>query len=85
MNVDKMSLCEKLKYYREKKGFSQAALSKLSGVSVAEICRIEKGERQNPSIKVINKILRVLEVDSDTYIKIVGFETGDIDGKTKKG
>lgn len=69
-----MDLCEKIKYLRKEKDLSQGALSRISGVSVAEICRIEKGERQNPSINLLNKLLSALDVDIDTYVKVTGFE-----------
>ena len=35
-----MDLCEKIKYLRKEKDLSQGALSRISGVSVAEICRM---------------------------------------------
>ena len=68
-----LSLSEKMKFLREEKELSQGALSKKSGVSVAEICRIEKGERQNPSINLLNKLLESLEVDKETYLIVTGF------------
>ena len=58
MNFKSMTLSEKIKYLREKKNMTQGCLAKESGVSVAEICRIEKGERQNPSVNLLNKILK---------------------------
>ena len=42
MNFKSMTLSEKIKYLREKKNMTQGCLAKESGVSVAEICRIEK-------------------------------------------
>lgn len=77
MKVDKFSeltLGDKLKFLRETRGLSQGALSKISDVSVAEICRIEKGERQNPSINLLNKLLSALEVDKETYLKVTGYK-----------
>lgn len=72
-NLMNLSLSDKIKILRENKNLSQGALAKLSGVSVAEICRIEKGERQNPSINLLNKLLKALEVDNDTYLIVTGF------------
>lgn len=77
MKVDKFSeltLGDKIKFLREEKGMSQGILSKKSDVSVAEICRIEKGERQNPSINLLNKLLSALEVDKETYLKVTGYK-----------
>lgn len=74
MKFENKTFSEKIKELREAKGITQGELSRLSGVSVAEICRIEKGERQNPSINLLNKLLSALEVDIDTYVKVTGFE-----------
>ena len=74
MKFENKTFSEKIKELREAKVITQGELSRLSGVSVAEICRIEKGERQNPSINLLNKLLSALEVDIDTYVKVTGFE-----------
>lgn len=74
MKFENKKFSEKIKALRESKGITQGELSRLSGVSVAEICRIEKGERQNPSINLLNKLLSALDVDIDTYVKVTGFE-----------
>ncbi len=73
-NFSELTLGDKLKFLRESKSLSQGGLSKLSDVSVAEICRIEKGERQNPSINLLNKLLSALEVDEETYLKVTGYK-----------
>ena len=71
---ESLSLGEKIKLLRENKGLSQGALAKKSEISVAEICRIEKGERQNPSVNLLNKLLTALEVDSETYLQVTGYK-----------
>lgn len=68
-----MDLCEKIKYLRKEKDLSQGALSRISGVSVAEICRIESGERKNPSINLLNKLLEALNVSNEVYLSVTGF------------
>ena len=68
-----MDLCEKIKSLRKEKDLSQGALSRLSGVSVAEICRIESGERKNPSINLLNKLLEGLDVSNEVYLEVTGF------------
>lgn len=68
-----LTLSEKIKILREEKGMTQGVLARKSGVSVAEICRIEKGERQNPSVNLLNKLLKGLDVDAETYLKVTGF------------
>lgn len=72
-NFTDMDLCEKIKYLRKEKDLSQGALSRISGVSVAEICRIESGERKNPSINLLNKLLESLEVSNEVYLSVTGF------------
>ena len=72
-NFTDMDLCEKIKSLRKEKDLSQGALSRLSGVSVAEICRIESGERKNPSINLLNKLLESLEVSNEVYLSVTGF------------
>lgn len=76
-NFDEMNLSEKLKHLRESKGLTQGALSRIADVSVAEICRIEKGERQNPSINLLNKLLKALEVNNDIYLQVVRFSNSN--------
>ena len=73
IQFEDLCLSEKIKILREEKGMTQGILSRRSGVSVAEICRIEKGERQNPSINLLNKLLKGLDVDTETYLKVTGF------------
>lgn len=70
---ENLPLGDKIKFLRENKRLSQGALAKKSEVSVAEICRIEKGERQNPSINLLNKLLSALEVDTETYLIVTGY------------
>ena len=72
-NFVNLPLSDKIKILRVEKGLTQGALAKKSGISVAEICRIEKGERQNPSVNLLNKLLYALEVDTDIYLKVTGF------------
>lgn len=72
-NFKNMDLSEKIKYLRKEKDLSQGALSRLSGVSVAEICRIESGERKNPSINLLNKLLEGLDVSNEVYLEVTGF------------
>ena len=68
-----MDLCEKIKYLRKEKDLSQGALTRFSGVSVAEICRFESGVRKNPSINLLNKLLEALDVSNEVYLSVAGF------------
>jgi transcriptional regulator with XRE-family HTH domain len=51
---------DKLKIYREKKGWSQTKLSKVSGVPQSTISEIENGIRKNPTFKTIQKLAKAL-------------------------
>ena len=68
-----LPLSEKVKQLRNEKGLSQHTLSKISNVSVAEICRIESGERSNPSVGLLNKLMVALGVSPEIYIEVTGF------------
>jgi transcriptional regulator with XRE-family HTH domain len=74
-NFKDLELSEKIKYLRKEKGLSQGSLSRITGVSVAEICRIESGERKNPSINLLNKLLSGLDVSKEVYLDVAGFES----------
>jgi len=74
-NFKDLELSEKIKYLRKEKGLSQGSLSRITGVSVAEICRIESGERKNPSINLLNKLLTGLDVSKEVYLDVAGFES----------
>ncbi len=73
MYFRELALSEKIKYLRNEKGLSQGALSRKANVSVAEICRLESGERSNPSVTLLNKLLVALEVSNNVYIEVTGF------------
>lgn len=62
-----------IKEKRLNKGFSQTELAKKAGISVAEVCRIEKDERKNPSMKLSVNLLKALDVEKDEFAEIVGF------------
>lgn len=58
----------RVKELREKKLFSQSDLSKLSGVSQADISLIESGKRKNPSIFAVAALADALGVKLDDII-----------------
>lgn len=64
---------EVVKNLRIERGISQTELAKRAGISVAEVCRIEKDKRQNPSMKLCVSLLRALEMSSDDFLKTVGY------------
>ena len=60
---------EDLKMMRNKKGYTQAELAKLTGFSQSLIARIESG-KVNPRMSTIQKILSVLSIHSDKAVDI---------------
>lgn len=59
---------KRIKQLREKQGYSKTQLSKLSGVHIAWIGRLEEGERETgkalaPSIITLEKITKALNID----------------------
>lgn len=57
------SFAELLQRLRLKAGLSQNALAKKAGVDPSYINRIEKGERQPPSLSVVHDIARALDLE----------------------
>ncbi len=57
-----MSVGEKIKLYRDKKGLTQEQLGELIGVKGATITRYEKNDRQ-PKIEQLTKIAAALSVE----------------------
>ena len=55
-------LADNLKRIRAKKGLSQDKLSKLAGVTLTTLVKIESGANDNPKIKTLKAIADALEV-----------------------
>ena len=51
----------KIKKYRNEKQMTMKELAKKAGISSGYLCHLEKGNRQNPSIKVMENISKALE------------------------
>jgi len=54
-------LCEKIRYYRKQKGYSQEKLAEKTDLSKMSIRRYETGERQ-PRIEQLHRIAEALDV-----------------------
>jgi len=66
----KLSIIAKnIKKYREKKGISQDKLSKLAGVTLHTITKIESGATSDPRIETVKKIADALGVSVDELLK----------------
>jgi DNA-binding XRE family transcriptional regulator len=50
----------KIREYRIQKGMNLKELAEKAEISTGYLCHLEKGTRVNPSIKVIEKIAKVL-------------------------
>ncbi len=55
-------LAENVKRIRKQKDLSQDKLSKLAGVTLTTLVKIESGSNDNPKIKTLKKIADALEV-----------------------
>jgi len=58
-----------IKKYRLKKGISQDKLSKLTGVALYTVVKIESGVTSDPRIKTVQKIAKALSVSIDDLLK----------------
>ena len=61
-----------IKNLRENKEWSQRKLALVSGVSNTEINRIEKGEREKPSLKILEKLSIAFGITLDELLSISG-------------
>lgn len=58
-----------IKKFRQEKELSQDKLSKLAGLSLNTVVKIELDESPNPTIETIQKIAKALEVSVDDLLK----------------
>jgi transcriptional regulator with XRE-family HTH domain len=69
MSKEMSSIAKNIKRYRAKLGISQDKLSKLAGITLHTITKIESGATPDPRIKTIKKIADALDVGIDDLIK----------------
>ena len=69
MSKEMSSIAKNIKRYRAKLGISQDKLSKLAGITLHTITKIESGATPDPRIKTIKKIADALGVGIDDLIK----------------
>jgi len=62
-------IAKNIKKYREKKGISQDKLSKLAGVTLHTITKIESGATPDPRIETVKKIADALGISVDDLLK----------------
>ena len=69
MSKRKSSIGKNIKKYREKLGISQDKLSKLAGITLHTITKIESGATPDPRIETVKKIADALGVSVDELLK----------------
>lgn len=52
----------RVRYYRKLRSMTQSQLAERVGVTQAYICSLENGKRTNPSLQLLLKIARALDV-----------------------
>lgn len=68
---------KKLKRYRLESGLSQTKLAARAGVSTRYIRHLERGDKDNPSAKLLKRICMVLNISPDMLFRITGAEDKD--------
>ena len=68
-----MNLGEFLIRARSERGYSQRDLAEKSGVSPAEISRVESGRRQNPSPAVLRALADTLVISYPYLLQLAGY------------
>jgi len=63
------TIAKNIKKYRDKLGVSQDKLSKLAGVTLHTIAKIETGSTPDPRIETLRKIADALGVSVDDLIQ----------------
>ena len=69
MTKELPTIAKNIKKYRDKLGISQDKLSKLAGVTLHTIAKIETGSTPDPRIETLRKIADALGVGVDDLIQ----------------
>jgi len=67
-SINKSTIADNIKKYRNKLDVSQDRLSKLADVTYNTIIKIESGANKNPTIETLAKIAKALGVGVDDLI-----------------
>lgn len=79
-----MKICESIKFYRIKRGFSQNDLAQKIGMSKQAVSMYERGERE-PSIETLHRMCEVFKVDMDTLCGRLNEKTPPEEPKLSEG
>lgn len=66
-------LGELLGFLRFEKGLSQRQVALYADISNTELHRIEKGERQKPSPKILKKLSEILDIQYESLLQYAGY------------
>jgi len=69
MSKEISTIAKNIKKYRNKFGISQDKLSKIAGVTLHTLTKIETGATPDPRIQTLKKIAKGLNVTVDDLIK----------------
>lgn len=69
MSKEMSTIAKNIKKYRAKRGISQDKLSKLAGITLHTITKIESGATHDPRIETVKKIADALGVSIDDLMK----------------
>ena len=69
MSSDLPTIAKNIKKYRNKLKISQDKLSKLAGVTLHTLTKIETGATSDPRIKTLKRIAKGLNVSVDDLLK----------------
>jgi len=69
MSKEISTIAKNIKKYRAKLGISQDKLSKLAGITLHTITKIESGSTPNPTIETMAKIAKGLGVSIDDLMR----------------
>ncbi|MDI9215983.1 helix-turn-helix domain-containing protein [Clostridium tertium] len=67
-----------IKYIRESKNIGVNELSRLSGVNASYISALERDEKKNPSVAILEKLANALEVNIDEIMKSDSVRDNDL-------
>ena len=73
MKKDYLIVADILKNRRLEEGLTLKELDEYSGVSYAEISKIERGERENINIRNLIKLCKCLEIDFIKLLEVAGY------------
>lgn len=69
MSKEISTIAKNIKKYRNKMGISQDKLSKLAGITLPTITKIESGATPDPRIETVKKIADALGISVDELLK----------------